>query len=71
METQTFSLDGHDYIELIKLLKATGLCESGGQAKQAVSEGLVKVNGELEERKRRKCRLGDTIHFEGATVKIC
>jgi hypothetical protein len=32
------------YIELVKLLKATGVCPSGGMAKIAISEGKVRVD---------------------------
>ncbi|MBX2841505.1 MAG: RNA-binding S4 domain-containing protein [Flammeovirgaceae bacterium] len=62
-----FKLKG-EYIELIKLLKATNACETGGEAKMVVNEGLVKVNGEIESRKRLKVKIGDVIEFE--TVKI-
>ena len=56
-----FELDGHDYIELHSLLKVTGLCESGGIAKLMVADGLVKVDGEVELRKRCKIRTGQTV----------
>ena len=36
------------YIELVKLLKATGQCPSGGMAKTAISEGKVRVDGPVE-----------------------
>ena len=39
------------FIDLLQLLKATGLCATGGEAKWAVEEERVKVNGELESRK--------------------
>ena len=35
-------------IELYKLLKLAGLAASGGDAKMAIAEGQVKVNGEVE-----------------------
>lgn len=41
---QQFNLDGHPYIALCDLLKLTGLVESGGRAKQLISEGLVQRN---------------------------
>ena len=47
-----FELAGQDYIELHNLLKVTGLCESGGIAKLLVADGLVRVDGEVELRKR-------------------
>ena len=63
-----FKLTG-DYIELFKLLKLTGLCESGGSAKQAISEGRVKVNGTAETRKAFKVRGGHRIEFEGQAIQ--
>jgi ribosome-associated protein len=59
-----------DYIELIKLLKVTGLCDSGGMAKVVTSEGRVKVNGVVELRKRCKIRKGQTVYFEGNIIEI-
>jgi ribosome-associated protein len=52
-------------IDLLQLLKATGLCATGGEAKWAVEEERVKVNGELESRKRRKLRNGDVVELDG------
>ena len=46
MKKQTFEIKG-EYIELIKLLKASGLCDMGRDAKFAVSNQQVKVNGEI------------------------
>lgn len=48
-----FKLEG-EYIELIQLLKATGLAQTGGHAKMIVDEGLVLRNGTIETRKRAK-----------------
>lgn len=55
-----YILDG-DYIELVKLLKLMRVSESGGQAKLMVDDGIVKVNGKIEYRKRAKLHKGDTI----------
>ena len=52
-----------EFIELYKILKFEGLSESGGSAKQAIADGLVSVNGEIETRKRKKIRAGDQIDF--------
>jgi ribosome-associated protein len=65
-----FDLAGHDYIELHSLLKVTGLCESGGVAKLLVADGLVKVDGEVELRKRCKIRTGQTIEFNAQQVVV-
>ena len=51
-------------IELHKVLKFHGLVASGGQAKWVIDEGLVKVNQQVEMRKRRKMRAGDKIEFD-------
>ena len=59
-----------EFIELIKLLKATGLCATGGMAKIMVEEGQVAVNGEAESRKRRKIRKGDTVSFDGNDIVV-
>ena len=61
---------GHEYIELIKLLKVTGLCSSGGMAKVVVSEGRVRVDGVVELRKRCKVRKGQTVMFAGDTIAV-
>lgn len=50
-----------EYIELIKLLKATRVVESGAMAKAVVEDELVFRNGELETRKRAKIRPGEVV----------
>lgn len=65
-----FSLKGEEYIELIKLLKLLRVAESGGHAKMMVEEGLVKLNGEVEFRKRAKLRAGDVIEAENTKISI-
>jgi len=57
-------------VELYKILKFEGMVPSGGEAKLVVSEGMVKVNGVVETRKRKKITSGDTIEFSGEIVKI-
>lgn len=51
--------------ELYLILKFESLVASGGEAKFVISEGLVRVNGEVETRKRRKIKAGDVIEFNG------
>ena len=53
------------FIDLLQLLKATGNAVTGGDAKAAVVQGRVRVNGVLENRKRRKLYVGDCIEFDG------
>ena len=65
-----FKLGESEYIELIKLLKFTNICGSGGEAKMIVDEGEVKLNGEIESRKRAKLRLGDKIEVFDKIIEI-
>jgi ribosome-associated protein len=57
-------------VELYKVLKFEGLVGSGGEAKMAVAEGLVKVNGLLETRKRCKLKSGDVVEFNGDSFRL-
>ena len=59
-----------DYIELFKLLKVTGVAESGAQAKMLVDEGHVKRNGEVELRKRAKIVLGEKIEVREEEIEV-
>ena len=59
-----------EYIELIKLLKATGLCDTGGAAKIAVDEGVVMVDGAVESRKRCKIRKGQVVEIDGNIIEV-
>jgi len=56
--------------ELYKVLKFEGLVASGAEAKQAIDEGVVSVNGEVERRRRRKLVGGDRVSFGGATLHL-
>ena len=67
---EIFNLEGHDYIELCNLLKFTGWCESGGRAKTVIGEGQVKVDGQVETRKRCKIRQGQRVEFGGQFVVV-
>ena len=57
-------------IALYKLLKFESMVNSGGEAKYAISEGLVTVNGEVETRKRKKIFSGDIVEFGNETIRI-
>jgi len=64
-----FKLNG-EYIQLIQLLKATNLVQSGGEAQMVVLEGQVKHNGEVDYRKRLKVRQGDIVEFNGQKIEV-
>jgi ribosome-associated protein len=65
----SFELKG-EFILLNQLLKALNWCESGAHANSVIEEGLVKVNGKTELRKRNKLPKGSMVSFEGNTVKL-
>ena len=69
MTTQEFKITG-EYIELIGLLKALGLAQTGGHAKMIVEEEMVLRNGELETRKRAKLIVGDVVEVQGIKVSL-
>ena len=58
------------YIKLGQALKAAGLVDSGAEAKEVITEGAVRVNGETDTRRGRKLYAGDIITFNGEEVKI-
>jgi ribosome-associated protein len=57
-------------IQLDQLLKATGLCPSGGAAKAQIAAGLVKLDGSVETRKRAQLRPGQVVEYEGETIEL-
>jgi ribosome-associated protein len=62
---------GGDAIRLGQFLKFAGLFESGGNVKEAIIDGYVLVNGEVDRRRGRQLQLGDVVSFEGRTVRVC
>ncbi len=57
-------------VELCKILKFESLVSTGGEAKQVIANGRVRVNGEVETRKRKKIYSGDMIVFDGEQLKV-
>jgi ribosome-associated protein len=57
-------------IELCQFIKFGGLTESGGDAKQAISEGRVLLNGTVETQKRKKLAVGDRVTVDGHTIVV-
>lgn len=66
---ETFEIQG-DIILLNQLLKALNWCENGAHANAVIEEGLVKVNGKVELRKRNKLAKDTIIEFDGNKVKL-
>jgi ribosome-associated protein len=57
-------------VELYKILKFENMTSSGGEAKSAISEGKVSVNGKIETRKRKKIVSGDIIEYENEKIRL-
>lgn len=69
MQKIDFVLRG-EFITLDRLLKATGVCGSGGQAKALVAEGKVQVDGQDELRKTAKLRAGQVVAVTGTRIRL-
>ncbi len=67
--TITFAVRG-DHIQLDQLLKATGLCPSGGFAHSEIDAGKVRVDGRIETRKRAKLHSGQRVSYCSETVEL-
>lgn len=63
-------LDGEEFILLQSLLKYSGLCDTGGEAKAIITDGKVKVDGQVETRRGKKIRAGQVVFYNGLTVKV-
>ena len=50
-----------DYIQLQSFLKFKGIAETGGQAKEFIQDGIIRVNGEVCTARGKKIRPGDII----------
>ena len=59
-----------EFIKLGQALKAAGLVESGVDAKFAIQDGLVKVNGAVEMQRGKKLYDWDKVEYDGETVTI-
>lgn len=61
---------GGDTIRLGQFLKFAGVLDSGGDAKQAIADGEIAVNGDVELRRGRQLRGGDLVTFADRTVRV-
>ena len=60
-----------EYIKLDALLKFAGAVGTGGEAKEVIQDGQVKVNGEVCTMRGKKCRPGDEVDFAGEVLQVC
>lgn len=66
---EKFKIKG-EYIQLNQLIKAMAWSANGAEANAFIDGGLVKVNGEVEYRKRNKLVSGDSIEYNRQKVEI-
>ena len=59
-----------DYIKLDSLLKFAALVGTGGEAKYVISEGMVKVNGEVCTMRGKKIYPGDRVDFDAFSLNV-
>jgi ribosome-associated protein len=57
-------------IELFKVLKLDGVVSGGGEAKLLIADGQVRVNGEVETRKRKKISHGDVVAYLNRKIRV-
>jgi len=58
-------------INLTQVLKLANCVQSGGEAKALIAAGQVRVNGEIEARKRRQLKAGDIVAIDGGpTIEL-
>ena len=67
---ENFELGDEEFIPLCDLMKVVRLCENGAVAKHLIAEGQVKVDGEIELRKRAKIRKNQVIEYRGKKIKV-
>ena len=59
-----------EFITLQALLKELGIIHSGGAIKSFLADHLVYFNGELENRRGKKVRIGDSIDIPDLKIHI-
>ncbi len=57
-------------IRLDDFLKHEGLVGTGGEAKLRIQSGEVRVNGEVETRRRKQLVVGDVVEWMGQTLRV-
>ncbi|MBE6719410.1 MAG: RNA-binding S4 domain-containing protein [Ruminococcaceae bacterium] len=59
-----------DFIQLQSFLKFKGISETGGQAKEFIQDGIIRVNGEICTARGKKLRDGDVVTAFGTDYQI-
>ncbi len=61
---------GERGIRLGQLLKVMSVVDTGGAAREVLAAGEVRVNGEVETRRGRQLRSGDTVDYGSERVEL-
>ncbi|WJM14642.1 RNA-binding S4 domain-containing protein [Microbacterium arborescens] len=61
---------GSDGIRLGQFMKFAGLLDSGGDVKEAIIDGFVTVNGEVDRRRGRQLQHDDVVVFDGRGARV-
>ncbi len=64
------NLEGEEFILLQSLLKLSGVCETGGEAKALIAEGKIQVDGVVETRRGKKIRAGQKVFYKGIIINV-
>jgi ribosome-associated protein len=65
-----FTLKDSEFIPLCDLMKVMDMTSSGAEAKHIIAEGKVRVDGQIELRKRCKIRAGQVVSYKDIEVKV-
>ncbi len=69
MEEQRIVIET-EFIRLQDLLKFAGLTPTGGEAKNAIRDGLVTVDGEVCTQRGKKLRPGSLVEYDGFRLRV-
>lgn len=61
---------GGDGIRLGQFLQLAGLVDSGGEAKEAIRSGTVRVNDEVDDRRGHQLQVGDVVTVGGRAARV-
>ncbi|MFJ4158929.1 RNA-binding S4 domain-containing protein [Microbacterium testaceum] len=61
---------GSEGIRLGQFMKFANILDSGGDVKEAIIDGYVEVNGEVDRRRGRQLQVGDVVTFEGRSFRV-
>ena len=61
---------GGDMIRLGQFLKYAGALDTGGEVKEAIADGSVTVNGEVDRRRGRQLHPNDIVVYHSRRMRV-